>query len=165
MGRSKARKQRQAPVIDIHVLQKKTADAVDRGAFQSAREWAKELFRRDPTAEHRSLLVEATLGRASDLRRLGLPADAVTVVRSIIDAGFDSQEQAARVARLLLLGGDWQPAARLMTRITEPLLLARLDAARADGAVLAGWQGLDRVPAELRVDTRRVLESLDAVAR
>lgn len=165
MVRSKARKLRQPAPVDIHVLHKKTADAVDRGAFQSAREWAKELFRREPTEEHRRLLVDATLGRAGELRRLGSAADTATIVRSIVDAGFDSQEQTARAARELLLAGDWRAAGPLIARVTEPALLARINATRADGAVLKGPRGLANLPSELRSDTQRILGSLDAIAR
>jgi tetratricopeptide (TPR) repeat protein len=165
MSRTKARKQRHAAPLDIHVLQKKTADAVDRGAFQSAREWAKELFRREPTEEHRRLFVEATLGRADELRRAGLATDAATIVRSIVDAGFDSQEQMARAARVLLLGGEWKDADSLFARVKEPSLLAQLNATRADAAVLGSVHGLVSLPSELRSNTQRVLDSLDSIAR
>jgi tetratricopeptide (TPR) repeat protein len=146
-------------------LRKRAIEALDRAAFQKARECAKELFRREPTEEHRHLLVESTLGRACELRRTGSASDAATIVRSILDAGVSSQEQIARAARELLLVADWSAAGPLIPRVTEPALAARLNATRADAAVLQGPRGLARLPADLRCDTQHVLDALESIAR
>jgi len=63
------------------------------------------------------------------------------------------------------LAGDWRVAGPLVARVTEPSLLARASATRADAAVLQGPRGLANLPPELRANTERVLQSLESIAR
>lgn len=166
MGHSKTRKQRRAAARpDIALLRKRTAEAVARGAFQSARELAKELCKQDPTTEHRRWLVEATVGRAAQLRLSGQAADAAIMLRTVVDGEFDSPQLLARCASELMLAGDWRTAEQLTRRVADGRALQELRARRADAAVLQGEHGLANLPEDTRLGTQRVLQALAALAQ
>jgi tetratricopeptide (TPR) repeat protein len=166
MRHSKARKQRRAArQPDIAQLRKRTAEALARGAFRSARELAKELCKQDPAAEHRCWLVEATAGRAAQLRQSGQAAEATTMLRTVVDDEFDSPELLARCASELMLAGDWGTAEQLARRVADVSLLQELRAQRADAAVLQAEDGLANVPEDIRPGAQRVLQALAALAQ
>jgi tetratricopeptide (TPR) repeat protein len=166
MGRAKARQRRQAAAQPgAAVLRKRTAEALARGAFQSARELARALYKQAPTAEHRRWLVEATVGRAAQLRLSGQAAEAATMLRAIVDGGFDAPQLLAQCARELILLGDGRTAEKLTRQIADAQVLQGLQALRVDAAVLQGEPGLATLPPDVRPGAQGVLQALAALAQ
>ena len=166
MAKSKARKQRRAAAQpDTARLRTRTAEALARGAFHSARELARELCKQDPAAEHKRWLIEATLGRAAQLRQSGQAAEAAHMLRTVVAGGFDSPQLLARCAGELMLAGDWRTAEQLTQGVTDAGVLQELQARRADAAVLQGEQGLAELPEGIRPEAQRVLQALAALTQ
>ncbi|MGH8057437.1 MAG: hypothetical protein ACREOH_09415, partial [Candidatus Entotheonellia bacterium] len=166
MAHAKGRKRHHTAVqSDIARLRTRTAEALARGAFHSARELAKELCKQDPAAEHKRWLVEATIGRAAQLRQSGQAADAATMLRTVVTGGFDSPQLLARCAGELMLAGDWRTAAQLTQGVADAGVLQELQAWRADASVLQGEQGLAGLPEDIQPEAQRVLQALAALAR
>src|SRR5215831_9456251 len=166
MARVKGRKRRHnVAQPDMARLRTRTTEALARGAFHSARELARELCKWDHAAEHRRWLVEATVGRAAQLRQSGQAAEAANMLRTVVAGEFDSPQLLARCASELMLAGDWRTAEQLTQGITDAGVLQELQARRADAAVLQGEEGLAGLPEDIRPEAQRVLQALAALAQ
>jgi tetratricopeptide (TPR) repeat protein len=166
MARPKARKRRRAAAsANVSQLRQRTVEALGREAFQNAQKLAKDLCKRSPTAEHRRWLAEATVGRAAELRQSGRPADAVAMLRTIIESVGDAPELLVRCAGELMLAGDWQMAEQLAQQVDDASLLSQLEVLRIDAALLQGAAGLVGLADELRPAAQTVLRALEAQAQ
>ena len=166
MARSKTRRQRRAAAApSLNQLRTQTAEAIARGSFQRARELAKTLCKQDASAAHRRYLIEATLGRAAQLRRAGQLAEAVGVLHTVIEGEFDSPELLMQCINELMLAGDWQVAATLTRQVTDPDMLHQLQMLRADVAMLHTDFSMVDLPAEVRSVAPRVLRALTDLAQ
>lgn len=158
MSRAKARKHAQTAVpstVRAHAL-----TALERFDFQAAREFAKTLFKLDPTAEHAQLLNVATVCRSRELRLNGRFEDAAAILRGICDNHFHSQELLAECATELYLAGDWRTAGSMAGRVTAPVSAQRVAEARFDAVVLHGAAGLHVLHPKLRVHAEQIRTAL-----
>ena len=75
--------------------------ALQEGRTQQALELAKQLYKQEPTEQHRSLLRHAYVERARQLQIQGKVQDAATVYENLLNLGpADRQELASIVARV-----------------------------------------------------------------
>jgi tetratricopeptide (TPR) repeat protein len=160
MARSKARKGRRASAASPGKLRKRTAEALAHGSFRKARELARALYKKDATAEHRGYLIEATVGRAAQLRQAGQTAEAVDMLRTVVEGEFVSSELLVQCINELMLAGDWKTAEILTGRIADADVLHRLEVLRADTAVLHGEPGLAHLQEDVRPAAQSVLRAL-----
>ncbi len=102
-----------------------------KGNAKTALKDAEACFRQDACQEHRHLLEQVYVGRVEQLHRQGLPAEALAVLRKLIDFKPSDPDILGRIPRLQLVVGDrGVDAASLLEQ--DPGLLVSL----ADQAVL-----------------------------
>jgi tetratricopeptide (TPR) repeat protein len=145
-------------------LHDQTAAALARGTFQKARELAKELCKQQPTPEHEHWLIEATLGRAVQLRLAGQTAEAGAMLRALGTVRCTVPELLARWAGELMLAGDWKTAGQLVQQIPPSVVQQRLATLRVDAAMLQGKPELAGLPADLQPAAQRLLQGLASLA-
>ena len=118
---------------------------LEKGDFKEALKDAKVCYRQTPSAEARSLLEQAYLGRCRQLHRAGLRAESQTAAENLLELGVTDQQVrrdlpelliavglSRRLAELGAAGSSWEDA-------SNPLCLAAADHAvlRPDAAAVA----------------------------
>ncbi len=161
MAQSKRRqRQRQNKARSTSQLRQRMADAMQRGAYQRAREDAKALYKQEPTAEHQRYLVETTIGRAAQMRQADQSAEAIKLLMTVATDVRDTPEQFVPYINELLLAGDWQTAERLSGLMTDVGIQGQLAPLRVDAAVLCGDANRARLPDSLAPYAQCVWQAL-----
>jgi tetratricopeptide (TPR) repeat protein len=135
------------------------------GRFQQALELAKQLYKHEPTPDHKALLLDAYLGRARQLHTTGYLRDAVTVLKAgLIVAGADPA-WLEKAALELAACGDVGTAQDLLARLPPDSPARARVLAQAGDAALSGQQGAGKavLPAELHADFDRVVSAFAQV--
>jgi tetratricopeptide (TPR) repeat protein len=131
--------------------------AVREGRFQQALELSKQLYKDNPSAEHRALLHTVYMGRARQLRLQGATRDALTVLFAAQQPPGLTPEWKNEIAAELAACGDVEGALRVSAGATgdgpDPVILARA----VDGALSHETAGRNLLPENLRGDFDRVL--------
>ncbi|WP_143310266.1 hypothetical protein [Candidatus Entotheonella palauensis] len=141
-------------------MRQRLADAMARGSYQRAREDAKVLYKQEPTPENQRYLVEATIGRAAQMRRAGQAVEAMKLLRTIATDVPDTSGQFMPYVSEFLLGGDWQTAERLIEKVTDAERQTQLVALRIDHAVMCSEASQAHLPDALAPLAQRVRQAL-----
>ncbi len=161
MARSKTRqRQRQKKGRSTSQLRQRVTSALANRAYQRAREDAKTLYKEEPTAEHRRYLVEATIGRAAQMRQAGQSTEALKLLATMVAEASETPEQIEPYINELLHVGNWQTADRLIGQVTDASLQGQLAALRIDHAVLC--DEVEQVPDSLAPFAQGVKQALAA---
>lgn len=104
---------------------------LEKGDAKNALKEAKRCFRADPSANHRSLLEEAYLGRVEQLHRMKQVSDAKTILAELLALKPTTQVVTDRLTRLKVMVGVGSADTDAVLR-DDPLLLREL----VDQAVL-----------------------------
>ena len=108
-------------------LKKRIARTKTEGKFQQGLELARELFKAAPSAEHRQLLKEMSLGRAQQLHQQNANRDALTLLEAARRIEPDNPAWLAQIAELMARCGGIQQAMTLQNQLpaeqTNPKLL------------------------------------------
>lgn len=136
--------------------------AASEGRFQHALELAKQLYKGNPSSEHRALLHTVYLGRARQLRQQGSTRDAATVLQAALQPPGLTPEWKSQIAAELAACGEAAAALALAGQgqgagaapIDEKLLAQVVDAAVANGL-----QGRGQLPAAHQPDYDRIINA------
>jgi tetratricopeptide (TPR) repeat protein len=163
MARSKARKKRRgSDKLSLNQVRQRTAEALARESYHNAREYAKILCKQESTAEHRRLLIEATLGRAAQLRQVGQGAEARQILCSVIDDIAAVPGLLVRYLNALMQVDDWQTVAHLAGQVSDAATLRQIEVRYADSAILHGDPDLPGLQPDLQPGVEQVLQALAA---
>jgi tetratricopeptide (TPR) repeat protein len=153
-------------------LKTRAVKAVREGRFQAALELVKELYKHNPTPEHRALVRDTYLGRARQLRTQGKPRDAAIVLQAAVAFGDGETGWLSQVAEELAACGEVRQALALLGPAACTPAHARVLAQAADRAVQQEAAGRPLLPEALHADFDRVLKAFaqleagqDAAAR
>jgi tetratricopeptide (TPR) repeat protein len=137
---------------------------VQEGRFQQALELAKQLYKYEPTPEHKALLLQIYLGRAHQLRTTGYLRDAVTVLNAGLSVDGTDVAWLEQAAQELALCGDARAAQALLARLpAESPARPRVMAQVVDVALSQEAAGKQALPPELHADFDRVLQAFAQV--
>ncbi len=135
-------------------------DRIDRaaedGRFQHALELTRELYKQEPTPEHRKLLHTIGLGRARQLRSEGRTRDAAATLQGLLHTPGITPEWKAEIAQELAGAGEVQQAVNLLGSSADPETIERMHAAAADLAIRREGQGRALLPPSLHADFDRI---------
>ena len=87
--------------------------AIEEGRFQQALELTKQIFKENPSPEHRELLHKVYMGRARQLRQQGATRDALTVLFAARQPQGLTSEWKRQIAEEMAACGDAEGALRL----------------------------------------------------
>src|SRR5262249_31093972 len=131
--------------------------AIEEGRFQQALELTKQIFKENPSPEHRELLHKVYMGRARQLRQQGATRDALTVLFAARQPQGLTSEWKRQIAEEMAACGDAEGALRLASELgdgePDPKLLGQV----VDAAVQQEKSGRGLLPEPLRPDFDRVL--------
>ena len=131
--------------------------AMAEGRFQQALELTKQIYKDQPSPEHRELLHKVYLGRARQLRQQGATRDALTVLFAARQPPGLTPEWKRQIAEEMAACGDAPGALRLASEAVggepDPKLLGQV----VDAAVQQQQGGRGLLPESLRADFDRVL--------
>jgi tetratricopeptide (TPR) repeat protein len=136
--------------------------AAAEGRFQTALDLAKQLFKHDPTPQHRELLQKAQLGRVRQLRTQGATQDARNLLAGAA-AQHDDPAWLEQVAEELARSGDPAGALALLDRVPNTQARPRVLAEAADATLALGKNGRNLLPEEYRGQFDAVLQAFDQV--
>src|SRR5262249_12295681 len=91
--------------------------ATREGRFQQALELAKQLYKNEPTPDHKALLLHTYLSRARQLHTTGYLHDAVTVLKAGLDVDGADPAWLEKAALELADCGDLDTAQDLLARL------------------------------------------------
>ncbi len=131
--------------------------AAGEGRFQHALELTRQLYKSEPTPEHRKLLHTIALGRARQLRREARTRDAVNVLQSMLQTPGAQPAWFAEIASELAACGEVPQAMILLGEKADPALQDRFLAQAADAAVQKEQSGRSLLPPALHADFDRIL--------
>jgi tetratricopeptide (TPR) repeat protein len=145
-------------------LRQRIDRATREGRFQQALELAKHLYKYEPTADHKSLLLEIYLGRARQLRNTGYTRDAITVLNAGLVVDSNNTAWLEKAAAELAACGDARTAQTLLARLpSESPARARITGLAVDAALAQEAAGRSALPPELHADFDRVLQAFAQV--
>src|SRR5260221_12506813 len=102
------------PVSTDSDLRRRIDKSMREGRFQNALDLGKQLFKYEPTPEHRELLLRCYLGRAAQLRDQGATRDAATVLEVASKYVGDEPEVQVRFAEELARVGATPQALQML---------------------------------------------------
>lgn len=125
--------------------------ALREGRTKQALELAKQLFKQEPSCEHRKILRETYIERARQLRSQGADRDAVTVLENALELSDADTEPDwwGVLAKELLASGGTRLALSLMDRVPESSRRTLLEQL-ADEAIRGGPSQRGLLPADLQ---------------
>jgi tetratricopeptide (TPR) repeat protein len=138
--------------------------AVAEGRYQQALELAKQLFKQEPTREHRELLLQTYLGRAHQLRSTGYTRDALMVLH--IALGLDESgnpEWLEKMAQEFAACGDTAQAQALLGQLPENSPARGRVLAQAADAAFTTDDGAKHLPIEMKTDYDRVVQAFSRI--
>jgi tetratricopeptide (TPR) repeat protein len=136
--------------------------AAAEGRFQTALDLAKQLFKHEPTPQHRALLQQAQLGRARQLRIQGATEDARTLLAGAA-AQHDDPAWLEQAAEELARCGDPAGALALLNRVPNTQAQPRILAEAADAALVQGKNGRALLPEAYRGQFDAVILAFEQV--
>jgi tetratricopeptide (TPR) repeat protein len=148
--------------VDRTSLEKRIAKALDEDRYQHALDLAKTLWRIDPQAAHRDLLVRAALGRAEQLLANRYPRDAAAVLSGVA-AWLDSSEWKERAAMVLARAGEFTQAQALAKELPQSPLSQRILLQMADSAVRGRTTPSAGVPADFLIHRDLIVKAFAQV--
>jgi tetratricopeptide (TPR) repeat protein len=156
-----AKKPRQHSQLSVSpaMLRARVERAAGEGRYQHALELGNQLFKLDPSLEHRGLLSRVYLGRAQDLRRQGYVRDAQTLLEHAAQFAEDDPARLEPVAEELMSCGALRRAYELAQRIPDSSALNRILARTVDAAIQQGAAGWKQLPEEGAGPFEQVLQA------
>jgi tetratricopeptide (TPR) repeat protein len=140
-------------------LEPRILRALGEGRTQQALDLARQLHKQEPTPAHKDLLKRATFERARHLRDQGYTRDAAVVFSNAISLEPTDPVWLGRIAEEMAACGQAQQALRLLDRVTDPALRARILALAADSALAQGQAGRASLPESLQPPFELVLRA------
>jgi tetratricopeptide (TPR) repeat protein len=131
--------------------------AVEEGRFQQALELTKQIFKENPSPDHRALLHKVYMGRARQLRQQGATRDALTVLFAARQPQGLTPEWKRQIAEEMAACGDAQGALRLAAEASGGEADPKLMGQAVDAAFQQDKAGRVLLPESLRSDFDRVL--------
>jgi tetratricopeptide (TPR) repeat protein len=138
------------PQLSLGDLETRVRRSLGEGRSQHALEFAKQLYKQDPTPPHKELLRKVYLERAQDLRRQGYTRDATTVLENAAQLGDGDPTWLAHLAEELAAAGNARRAVDLLDRLPETPARARVLAQAVDTALGQGPAGRSSLPPTLQ---------------
>lgn len=132
---------------------------LEKGDAKLALKEAKRCFRVDPSADHRSLLEEAFLGRVEQLHRMKQVAEAKTVLSELLQLKPTTPKVTERLARLQVMVGDGKADANAVLKDDPALLVELVDQAVLNKSACVPDFG------DIRAQVAAVRDALVAVER
>src|SRR5690349_2407641 len=126
--------------LSIPELRARAERARSEGRFQQCLELAKQVHKAEPTPAHRTLLEEAYLGRARQLRAQNHLRDAVTVLEAAVRVDENDATWVGKLAAEIARCGEPTRAMALLAKLPAAAgtgSAALVSAAVADSAVAA----------------------------
>lgn len=137
--------------LGVADLEPRIRKAMNETRTQQALELARQLFKHEPTPEHKHLLRTTYVARARQLRTQGNSRDAATVIENAVPLGDDAPAAwLAEVAQELASCGLIRKAIELQARLAEPDAQARILGHAVDAALSQGRKGRNLLTAELQ---------------
>jgi tetratricopeptide (TPR) repeat protein len=157
-------KHRHAALASPVELRPRIDRATREGRFQQAVELAKQLYKYEPTPDHKTLLLQTYLGRARQLRGTGYNRDAVTVLNAGLAVDGADVAWLEQAALELAAAGDPRAAQDLLARLpADSPARARVMGQAVDTALSHEGAGKASLPPELHPDFDRVLQAFAQV--
>jgi tetratricopeptide (TPR) repeat protein len=146
-------------------LRHRVGRAIQEGRFQQALDLAKQLFRNEPTPEHRELLHQCYLGRARQLRSQGHTRDAATVLNVALGLGGQRPEWVEELSVELAACGEVRRASELISRIPDGQAQERILGLGVDAALQREAAGKAALPQNLHAEFDRILLAFQQVEK
>jgi tetratricopeptide (TPR) repeat protein len=122
-------------------------------------DFAKQVYKAEPNAENRTVLFNAYVGRAGELRRQNKLRDAVTTLQNAVGLVDADPGRLTVLGQELSACGEARQALGLLQQIPDsPARLEMLSRA-ADAAVRQEAQGRSTLPEEMRADFDKVMQT------
>ncbi len=131
--------------------------AASEGRFQHALELTRQLYKSEPTPEHRQLLHTIGLGRARQLRRDGRTRDAAATLHGLLQTPGNQSAWLGDIASELAACGEVQESLNLLGNSADPAVVERFHAQAADAAVQKEGAGRASLPPALVPEFDRIL--------
>src|SRR5438105_1393442 len=132
------------------VVETRLRRAMAEDRLQQALELAKQLFKLDPSPQHRDLLRQAYLGRAAQQRKQGYFRDAQTTLQNAVNLAQTDPASLESIAEELARCGATGQALRLVATLPESPAQARIAGLATDWAIVDGSAGARQLPAEFQ---------------
>jgi len=158
-----AQKKHRTPAPPPTAIKDRAERAMREGRFQLALELTKRLHKAMPTPVHQELVLQAYLGRASQLRTQGQTRDAVTVLHAALAVDHTTPVWLEQVAEELARCGEVNRALELLAQAPESAALAYVMAGAADAALQRETAGRALLPVSLDADFDRILLAFQQV--
>lgn len=155
-----ARKPHQRGTAELPALhvEARARKALQEGRTQQALEFAKQLYKHEPSEQHRNLLRQAYLERARQLQKQGNHRDAATVYENLLNLAPTDAEQLVAIACGFAIAGQVKRALALADGLAGQEAGRRIVLTVVDQAVCLGSEARQQLPPSLHAD-------YDAIAR
>jgi tetratricopeptide (TPR) repeat protein len=151
---SKKHKHKPGPIGDPRV---RINRAVRDGRFQIALDLTRQLYKSEPTPEHRQLLHTTGMGRARQLRHELRTRDAVAVLHALLQAPDNKPAWLSDIAAELAACGEVKESLAMLGANADPAVVEQFLAQAADTAIQKEAAGRALLPESLQADFDRIL--------